>query len=125
MAVQDTIRQEWDSNSIFILTCHSYKSKAKKPKAKSRFRDVSLVVPAWKIIPHEAGEAMLTAMWLEAHSHLVEYYYRWHMLAVDNTQLISSSDHTTYSVVTYKVHDKYNINKLMHTHLKSRMPLFL
>lgn len=124
MAIQDTIRQEWGSNNIFILTCHSYKSKAKNPKAKSRFRDVSLVVPAWKIVPHEAGEAMLIAMWLGSKSHLVEYYYRWHTLAVDNTQLISSSEHTTYSVVTYKVHDKYNINKLMRTHLKSRRFIF-
>ena len=124
MAIQDIIRQEWDSNNISILTCHGYRSKAKNPKVKSRFRDVSLVVPAWKIIPPEDGEAILITMWLEAHSHLVENYYRWLVLAVNRTWLISSSDRTTYSVVTYKIHDKYNINKLMHTHLKSRMPLF-
>lgn len=124
MAIQDIIRQEWDSNNISILTCHGYRSKAKTPKVKSRFRDVALVVPAWKIIPHEDGEAILLAMWLEAHSHLVENYYRWLVLAVNRTWLISSSDRTTYSVVTYKIHDKYNINKLLRTHLKSRMPLF-
>ena len=124
MAIQDIIRQEWDSNNISILTCHGYKSKAKNPKAKSRFRDVSLVVPAWKIVPHEDGEAMLIAMWLESYSHLVENYYRWNVLAVDHTQLISSLERTTYSVVTYKVHDKYNINKLLRTHLKSRRSIF-
>ena len=124
MAIQDIIRQEWDSNNISILTCHGYKSKAKNPKAKSRFRDVSLVVPAWKIVPHEAGEAILLTMWLESYSHLAENYYRWNVLAVDHTQLISSLERTTYSVVTYKVHDKYNINKLLRTHLKSRRSIF-
>ena len=124
MTIQDIIRQEWDSNNIFILTCHGYKSKAKNPKAKSRFRDVSLVVPAWKIVPHEDGETMFIAMWLEAHSHLIENYYRWHVLAANDTWLISSLERTTYSVVTYKVHDKYNINKLLRTHLKSRRNIF-
>ena len=125
MTIRDIIRQEWDSNNISILTCHGYKSKAKNPKAKSRFRDVSLVVPAWKVVPPEDGEAILLTMWLESYSHLAENYYRWHVLAVDHTQLISSLERTTYSVVTYKVHDKYNINKLLHTHLKSRRSIFL
>ena len=124
MTIRDTIRREWDSNNIFIISCPSYKSKAKNPRPKSRFRDVSLVVPAWKIVPHEDGEAILLTMWLEAHSHLVENYYRWLVLAVNRTWLISSSDRTTYSVVTYKVHDKYNINKLLRTHLKSRRNIF-
>lgn len=125
MTIQDIIRQEWDSDNISILTCHGYKSKAKNPKAKSRFRDVSLIVPAWKIVPHEAGEAVLLTMWLESYSHLAENYYRWHVLAANDTWLISSSEHTTYSVVTYKVHDKYNINKLLRAHLKSRRSIFL
>lgn len=125
MAIQDIIMAHWDPNNILILTCHNYRSKAKNPKAKSRFRDVSLVVPAWKTVPHEDGEAMLIDMWLGSNSHLLENYYRWHILAVDHTQLISSSERTTCSIVTYKIHDKYNINKLMRTHLKSRMPLFL
>ena len=124
MTIQDIIRQEWDSNNIFILKCSSYKFRAKNPRPKSRVRGISLVVPAWKIAPHEDGEAMLIAMWLEARSHLIENYYRWHVLAVDRTQVISSSEHTTYSVVTYKVRDKYNINKLLRTHLKSRRSIF-
>lgn len=124
MTIQDIIRQEWDSNNISILTCHGYRSKAKNPKAKSRFRDVALVVPAWKIVQHEYGETVLLTMWLESYSHLVENYYRWNVLAVDHTQLISSLERTTYSVVTYKVHDKYNINKLLRTHLKSRRNIF-
>ena len=125
MTIQDIIRQEWDSNNILILAYHGYKSKAKNPKAKSRFRDVSLVVPAWKIIQHEYGETVLLTMWLESYSHLIENYYRWNVLAVNDTQLISSLERTTYSVVTYKVHDKYNINKLLRTHLKSRRFIFL
>ena len=124
MTIRDTIRREWDSNNIFIISCPSYKSKAKNPRPKSRVRGISLVVPAWKIVPHEDGEAILLTMWLEAHSHLVENYYRWLVLAVNRTWLISSSDRTTYSVVTYKVHDKYNINKLLRTHLKSRKNIF-
>ena len=125
MTIQDIIRQEWDSNNILILAYHGYKSKAKNPKAKSRFRDVSLVVPAWKIIQHEYGETVLLTMWLESYSHLIENYYRWNVLAVDRIQFVSSLERTTYSVVTYKVHDKYNINKLLRTHLKSRRFIFL
>ena len=125
MAIQDIIRQEWDSNNIFILKCPSYKFRAKNPRPKSRVRGISLVVPAWKIVPHEDGEVMLIAMWLESYSHLVENYYRWNVLAVNDIQFVSSSERTTYSVVTYKVHDKYNINKLLRAHLKSRRSIFL
>lgn len=125
MTIRDIIRKDWNPNNILIISCPSYKSKAKNPRPRSRVRGISLVVPAWKIVPHEYGETVLLTMWLEAHSHLVENYYRWNVLAVNDIQFISSSDRTTYSVVTYKVHDKYNINKLMRTHLKSRMPLFL
>lgn len=125
MTIRDIIRKDWDSNNISILTCHGYRSKAKNPRPKSRVRDVSLIVPAWKIVPHEYGETVLLTMWLESYSHLIENYYRWNVLAVDHTQLISSLERTTYSVVTYKVHDKYNINKLLRAHLKSRRSIFL
>ena len=125
MTIRDIIRKEWDSNNIFIISCPSYKSKAKNPRPKSRVRGISLVVPAWKIIPHEDGETVLLTMWLESYSHLIENYYRWNVLAVNDIQFISSLERTTYSVVTYKVHDKYNINKLLRTHLKSRRSIFL
>ena len=125
MTIRDIIRKDWNPNNILIISCPSYKSKAKNPRPKSRVRDTSLIVPAWKIIQHEHGETVLLTMWLESCSHLIENYYRWNVLAVDRTQLISSSEHTTYSKVTYKVHDKYNINKLLRTHLKSRRNIFL
>ena len=124
MTIRDIIRKDWNPNNILIISCPSYKSKAKNPRPRSRVRGIFLVVPAWKIVPHEDGETVLLTMWLESYSHLVENYSRWNVLAVNDIQFISSSEHTTYSVVTYKVHDKYNINKLLRTHLKSRMPLF-
>ena len=124
MTIRDIIRKDWNPNNILIISCPSYKSKAKNPRPKSRVRDTSLIVPAWKIIQHERGETVLLTMWLESYSQLIENYYRWNVLAVDHTQLISSSERTTYSVVTYKVHDKYNINKLLRTHLKSRRNIF-
>ena len=125
MTIRDIIRKDWNPNNILIITCPSYKSKAKNPRPKSRVRDVSLIVPAWKIVPHEYGETVLLTMWLESYSHLIENYYRWNVLAVNDIQFISSLERTTYSVVTYKVHDKYNINKLLRTHLKSRRSIFL
>ena len=124
MAIQDIIRRERNYDNISVLACHGYKSKAKSPKRKSRYRDITVAIPAWEIIPHTRGYPILLNMWLGTSKHFTEYYYRWLILGIDEVKLISSSEHTTSVVHTYKVHDKYNINKLMRAHVKERKAMF-
>ena len=52
MAIQDIIRRERNYDNISVLACHGYKSKAKNPRRKSRYRDITVGIPAWEIISH-------------------------------------------------------------------------
>ena len=125
MSIAHLIRAEHNFDNISVLTCHGYKSKAKNPRRKSRYRDITVAIPAWEIISHTSGYPILLNMWLETNKHFTEYYYRWLILGIDEVKLVSSSEHTTSVVHTYKVHDKYNINKLMRAHVNERKAMFL
>lgn len=125
MSIANLIRAEHNYDNISVLACHGYKSKAKNPRRKSRYRDITVAIPAWEIISHTSGYPILLNMWLEANKYFTEYYYRWLILGIDEVNIVSSSEHTTSVVHTYKVHDKYNINKLMRAHIKERKAMFL
>lgn len=125
MSIANLMRAERNYDNICVMACYGYKSKANSPKLKSRYRDIIVVIPAWEIIPYTRGYPILLNMWLGANKHFTEYYYRWLIIGIDEVKLISSSEHTTSTVCTYKVHDKYNVNKLMRAHVNERKAMFL
>lgn len=124
MTIGNLIREERNWQNISVLTCHGYKCKSKNPRSKSRYRDIVLGIPHWKNMPFDNGYLAITEMWLESHTPLTELYNRWHLLAIDDMKLIAHIERSCEQIVTYKIHDKYNIMKLMTAHLKQRMPLF-
>ena len=124
MSIANLVRAERNYDNISVLACYGYKSKAKNPRRKSRYRDITVGIPAWEIISHTSGYPVLLNMWLGTNKHFTEYYYRWLVLGIDEVKLISSSEHTTSVVHTYKVHDKYNIRKLMRAHVNERKAMF-
>lgn len=125
MAIFGLIEREQNYTDITILTCRGYKSNAKNPRSKSRYREVTLYIPIEysELLTAEDTVVMLE-MWMQSNTPLVELYNRWHVLAIDKTYAIAASSRTTSTIITYKVHDKYNVRKLMQKRIKGRMPLF-
>ena len=119
--------RDYTSSVLALRNCSDYASRAKKPRRKSRYRDITVSVPYYEqCYPafYKNGECILTQLWIRS-AGLLEVFYRWHLLITDNVEYKCEEPRVVHTNVTYRVHDKYNIRKILNKKIKSRMPLFL